>query len=332
VAIGPRAVIPRVRWLSLVVAAVVVTGCSRAPLVLTPTIAKTAVARDDVLNAKANNSLDVGLQDQHETGAAAAIDDALFRRLRAQGKTSLGSPPSRSGDLGVFAPRQGNYPAAFLARREVTLSNNSAQSEFMVFVANGEGKPWREAAYTYLELNEPQPSLAVDRQGFARRINEGGRGFGVTPADLPTQYASFLSHYNEPPPQSVFAPGARTTEQLTATRAHVASQEANNTTTISFRPVGYPVYCFATTSGGAFCLFSFLSTESYVTRPGTSFTTPLFGPGNEVILDQRETGGHASSTLELLRTRGALIPLRSTRAPVQVVGNYVGVVNASVSS
>ncbi len=121
---------------------------------LTRAQALTVLQGYNVANGKANYALDTALQNQHEEGSAAQIDNATYAMLRLQGKAHEGtSAAPERWTAQVEVPRQASTPANFLATASVNAGGKLYTTVFL-FQKDSREQPWR---VTY------EPGLAVNQ-------------------------------------------------------------------------------------------------------------------------------------------------------------------------
>jgi hypothetical protein len=307
-------------------------GCHhRGTPILTPGAAMRVMETDRQLNDRANATLDTGLQDQHETGAAAQIDDASFGQLRQAGKSAIPEPFQESGPR-AFVPVQYSYPAEFLGEWTETSATGHGQS-LALFVKTAPADHWRAAMFIWQGSNSPDPlpDLAVGKDGYARRLSptELAR-LSTSPAQLADDLASYWNRYPEPsatlPPS--LAPGGWTTarnERIRQDLAQKSAQQLDEKWVASPGPFQYRS-AYRTRSGDALVFLSIVEHIVVSTVADQSFVTPLSYQGQQVLPLAVTKGAHVLS-LDVLYTIAALEGAGGR--PARAINGYYGPIAAA---
>jgi hypothetical protein len=310
-----------------------VTGCrhQEAPPLVTPAAALQVLQTNRELNDRANSTLDVGLEDQHESGAAAQIDDNAFRQLQQAGKTAIPEPFQES-QLEAFVPVQSRYPAEFLGEWTETSAQGHGRS-LGLFVKAAPDDRWRVSLFIYQPSDSPDrlPDLTTDKHGYARRLTAAELGhLSVSPALLASNLSAFWNGYRDAsaPSSIALAPGNWTTgrnERVRQDLAHKAAQNLDETWEASTGPFHYGS-AYRTRSGDALVFFSVIEHITVSARSPLSFVTPLSYRGQQVLPLAVTKGAHVLS-LDVLYTIAALVGPGSR--PPRVIGGYSGPIAAA---
>lgn len=337
----------RLRLLALVLCAVLLSACgggddtpenpsgggvevSRDPILL-PADAREIVEELNEGSDRANASLDDTLQNSIETSPALDIDDAFFKRLRAQGRAAAGGPVRTLGDITTYVPRQTRYPARFLAF--VKLGNPQAPDEpeagrLRLYEKKSSDEPWKLAMYITVPPEFPAPDIPVDADGFAEMVDDDeADALKVEPARVADEYAQYLSGYAEGGESSIFAPGRHTTETIQAYRAQTERDAAAGINS-SIKVVGgqYPVQAFQLRDGRALAIFSEEIVTTYLAAPGKALN-PV--SGSEGLL---ETGSYSTIERTNLNMVAAVVPQADAEGLVEIAGSTGGTASFEGSS
>ncbi|HEX2054072.1 MAG TPA: hypothetical protein VHJ78_10160 [Actinomycetota bacterium] len=303
---------------------------SRDPILL-PDDARQIVEDLNEGSDKANASLDASLQDSIETSPARDIDDAFFKRSRAQGRTSVTGPVRNLQDVTTYVPRQTRYPARFLAF--VKLGNPEAPGEpaagrLRLYEKKAADEPWKLAMYITVAPEFPAPDVPLDENGFARMVTEEGvEDLKLEPARVADQYADYLSGYAAGVESSIFAPGRHTTETAVAYKAQVdRDAQAGINSSIKVTANRYPIQTFQLRDGRALAIFAENIVTTYLAAPGKALN-PL--SGSEGLL---EPGSYSTIERHNINMVAAVIPPADSNELVQVVGSTGGTVSFDASN
>jgi hypothetical protein len=311
-----------------------ISGCRRAPtpLVVTPVSARQIMDADRRLNDQANASLDLAIQDRHETGAAAQIDDAIFREMHAAGDNAF-AYPERETNLQAFVPRQHGYPAEFLGEWTSSASDGSLGTSMGLFVRPTAADPWRVTLYIYAahDSPDPLPDIAVDKDGYALPLPPAAmKAVSATTDSLPRDVAAYWNRYPDPafPVPPTLAAGSWTTTHNDDKRTDVAAKAAKQISEVSTTSPGRYQYrsAYRTRAGAALIFFTLTERVTLSVRPPMSLTGPLTYNGLQV-LPSPENSGSLTSSLDLLYTMAAVVPLSGR--PARVIDGYWGPVSAA---
>jgi hypothetical protein len=297
--VAPRAPVAAVtRVLAVAVLVGLLPGCGhRAPL-LTPTAARQILQTERQLNEQANGALDIDVQDRHETGAAARIDDDAFRRLREAGKTAVPDVYQVSAAR-TFVPRQYRYPAEFLGQWTETYAGGAHGTSVGLFVRPTPADPWRATLYLYTPSDSPDPlpDLVVDRDGYATRLSfDDLERLNANPDRLAREVADFWNGYADPAfaLTPMLAPGTWTTTRNEETRGDVAKKSAQNQVeqfSASPGPYRYDS-AYRTRFGGALLFISVVEHIVVAVVPPMSLVTPVDYRGRQVLPLAVTKGAH----------------------------------------
>jgi hypothetical protein len=317
----------------VLVTAAMLLGCGRrrGPL-LTPTAALGIIRTERDLNDRANATLDVDLQDRHETGAAARIDDDAFRRLLVAGKTAVPGAVQTNGSR-AFVPRQSDYPAEFLGQWTETGADGTHGTTLGLFVRLAPGDAWRVTLYVYAPSDSPDPlpELAVDRDGYAVRLSVGQTQKLRTSADDITRgLAEYWNGYADPtfPLSTPLAAGGWTTQRNENTRQDVAKKAREQQTerfSASAGPYRYGT-AYRTRSGDALLFISLVEHIAVSVVPPMSFSTAMTYRGRQVLPLSVTQGAH-EMFVDVLYTTAVVEP--PAGRPVRLIAGYSGPIGAA---
>ncbi len=318
---------------AVVVLAGLLAGCGRrrVPL-LTPTAALGIIRTERELNDRANAALDVDLQDRHETGAAARIDDDGFRRLLEAGKTSVPDVVHTSASR-AFVPRQYDYPAEFLGQWTETGADGTHGTSLGLFVRLAPGDAWRVTLYIDAPSDSPDPlpELAVDRDGYAVRLSAGQTHKLRTSADdITRDLAEYWNGYADPtvPLSPALAAGSWTTQRNENTRQDVAKkarEQQSERFSASAGPYRYST-AYRTRSGDTLLFISLVERIAVSVVPPMSFSTAMTYRGRQVLPLSVTQGAH-EMFVDILYTIAVVEP--PAGRPVRVIAGYSGPIGAA---
>ena len=274
---------------------------------------------------KANASLDTALQDSIETSPARDIDDAVFKQLKATGKTSI-SGPGDLQDVVTYVPRQTEFPSRFLAYVTTSGGDNSTESlskYLWLYEKKSADEPWKIAMYVPLPRNFEAPKVAVDGDGFAEMVSEDDSGeLKVPPSDLPRELADYLSAYATGSQSTIFAPGSHTTQTQQRIKSLVDTQSQQGINfSVEIQPSEFPVQAFKTEDGGALTLFAYNVANRFGAAPGKTLRSTR---GSEGLL---APGSYATIQRNTVSMLAAVVPPATSDDQVRIVGSAGGTVS-----
>ncbi|MDX6254497.1 MAG: hypothetical protein QOJ11_831 [Frankiales bacterium] len=134
--------------------------------VVTPAQAASIVKAYLRANNAANAHFNRALQDRHEAGSAAVIDDAYFRIAVKVGLPPVA--PFQASGLKVYVPRQPRYPALFVAYYHAKFSGKPAARDTSValFQRRSARDTWRVISEPTIPAGFEVPKFVVGPDGY----------------------------------------------------------------------------------------------------------------------------------------------------------------------
>ena len=140
-------------------------------VVLTPAGAVAVVKDYLTANNLANAHWDLRLQNAHEAGSAAVIDDAYFRIGTAVGLPH--TPAFGATGVKVYLPRQTRYPAVFVAyyRSKIVGKPAGKGTNVALFQRASVRDRWRVTSEPYIPAGFEVPRFTVDAASFVCTVD-----------------------------------------------------------------------------------------------------------------------------------------------------------------
>lgn len=314
---------------AVILLALVLAGCGGASATshaMTPTQASAAFNTYNRNNAKANETLNIGLQNQNETGTSAQIDDADYQALKDQGKATEGKYALMPKPYAIYPL---NYAAASLKKGGTeyfvaTAGKTSSPYSAFLFAKTGTEGTWQV-------LYEPT-MLAGTRLQFI--ANGGGYYSGgplpklvVSPSTALNDYVNYLNGYANPSTADLgpLAAGPKTTGFMTTYANVCKSFKAKGpglSCTLIFSEDSSPIVTLPV-KGGALT-FAAYDLGQYFGLPANAYAIQNAGRTNwsALLPPGRYHGGITEDSVVQV---AMFIP---TKGRVQVLGSYGGIVSA----
>lgn len=228
--------------------------------VLTPAGAVAVVKDYIAANNRANAHWDLRLQNAHETGSAAVVDDAYFRIGAAVGLPH--TPAFVATALKVYLPRQTRYPAVFVAYyRPKPVGKPAAKyTNVALFQRASSRDRWRVSNEPYIPAGYEVPRFDVDAAGYIPAWDPASMSVPAAQLNRWWVTAQFAGAAGRAPAKawartSLLKGYASDTSSLNAATQRLVTQ------TFTFAATRFPPVCLASRRG-ALC---FLSTNFSVT-------------------------------------------------------------------
>ncbi len=308
---------------------------------VTPAAAKAAVAADDAVNNRANAALDLAIQDGHEAGAAAVLDDASF--VLDHALATPGPATFTHSDLRVGVAFQTAYPLSFVvfghydpgadASTTTTVTPTPGPrptgDRILVYDRQSASTPWKNVAAVTLPAGVPTPTLATDCNGFALAVAAFDPSLAVPPGSLATRLARYLTaNAASGATPSDLLGGAGSTAILAGIRA-AAAYDALLGATLSYSaaPGDFPTAAWRTAEGGALVMLAVSGT--YRVKPiGRG---PIVQPVDRSVWNQfLDPGTYPEASFHDLSIVGAIIPRADRGAQVGWIASNSGFVSAGL--
>ena len=297
---------------------------SRDPVLL-PADARNIVDEVNAGSDQANATLDESTQASVETSPALDVDDAVFKRARALGSSSIGSP-GEIEEAVTFVPRQTDYPAQFVAFVKTDAPDNPsipATNWLWTYEKAAADEPWKLAMYVVLPADFAAPEIEVDQDGFAQTVSEQeADDYKLAPHRVSEELAEYLSSYQTEVDSSIFVPGPYTSQLSQGLRAQAEREAAAEiTATVKVEAGEFPLQAFKRTDGSALVVFSQNMAMNYAAAPGKSLK-PL--RGSEGLLEQ---GDYATIQRNVINMMAAEVPPATSEEMVRILGSTGGTVS-----
>ena len=223
-------------------------------VVLTPAGAAAVVKDYITANNRANAHWDQRLQNMHETGSAAVIDDAYFGIGAAVGLPH--APAFGTTGLKVYLTRQTRYPAVFVAyyRPKTVGKPASKYTNVALFQRTSARDRWRVSDEPHIPAGFEVPRFEVDAAGYIPAWDPASMSVPAAQLNRWWTTAQIAGAAGRTPAKawartSLLKSYASDTSSLnTATQRLVAQ-------TFTFAPTNFPPVCLASRRG-ALCFLS----------------------------------------------------------------------------
>ena len=170
-------------------------------------------------------------------------------------------------------PRSGANPPWFLA--EFALKGGKSWRQ-LIFQKTTQG--WRVVASSVTDPKMKVPAIAKDRDGLATALPVDERGtLTISPRQAAQSHVRlFATAGAEPRARQTIAPGSFTTE--IANGVQDERKELGGQWNVRYQPKLAPeIFALKTSAGGALIWYGFLQRNSYVARPGSTYTASFHG-------------------------------------------------------
>ncbi len=308
-----------IRGIGVVAVCAFVSACGAAASGITAAAAKTVVSDYNAANTKANNALDVALQNQHEEGASALIDNAYYQEFKLMGQKSEGGTyAAPKWSTAVYPATTQGWPKYFLADVRTT-SKPAAPPQLFLFAQDARNASWRvlyEVPIGSLANPILVPQVA-ESQGTIPVSNAGN-------TSMLTAFASYRSNYTNAS-SSKFAGGEFTSGWNLKTQTQFAGLRTNGSVSVSctyegkYQPLELPL-----ANGGTLVFAIFQTVDSvkmqsqfYLQQPASRSVLPAF----------LAPGAYSAMTITQLDEVAFVIPKGSGK--IQVIGDYGGIIKAT---
>ena len=318
---------PLVTLLTVLGGVTALAAPASAQVVLPPTQAAAEQVVNQYIQANThnNNTLDVEGQAAIEDAPIKPIDDALFREYRGRGKTTLAENVTNDS-VKVFRPDQSSYPLSFLALQR-SHDPNAKVRQYLLFGKASAADPWKVSMAAQLLDRAATPKLKVDSDGFAKVVtDQAAAALVVKPTELAPKLAKVWDKsLNGVPTSKDFEPGVLTTD-VSATFVGELQQLPLSQAKVDFKftPGENRPSCFATSRGGALCLFVVTIRETLKPASGSFVQPPTREPLTGLIAPGSYKEVHFDRTAILV----AAVPKRGKLARADVIGIYEGLTHA----
>lgn len=308
-----------VRGIGVAAVCALVSACGTATTGITTSAAKTVVQEYNAANSKANNTLDVSLQNLHEEGASVLIDNAYYQLFKLMGQKSEGGTYAvPKWNTTVYPGKTSGWPKYFLADVRTT-SKPVAPPQLFLFAQDAKNDPWR------VQYEIPVGSLA-NPIAVPRVANSQGTISINIPNDTSmfAAFARYRSNYTVAS-SSKFAGGEFTSGWNLKTQSQFAGLSTNGTVSVScsydsqYQPLALPLAQGGTLVFAVFRTVDAVSMQSqfYLQQSRTRSVLPAF----------LAPGAYSSMKITQLDEVAFIIPQGSGK--IQVIGDYGGIINAS---
>lgn len=309
----------RLFLLAVLLASLALSSCGTPPAAgISVSAALAIVAKYNVNNTRANNTLDVSLQNANEESSAAVIDDADYAQSRLLGQSAEGGTQSPRPVWKVTVyPGPASGTRSFLALIR-TITPAHVPPQLFEFVKDSSSEPYRvryEVPLGTTSVHENIPSFALD-------------GGVLVPSPGPDAPLEALAGYWQSLTSngSSFAPGPFTTGQRSSERQVAASLDGLGSSSVaSSLDAAFPVVSYPLASGGTLVFGTLKTTYTIISTSAIRFDqqqdraqfSPFLAPG-----------AYANVTWTQLDQVAVVVP---SSGPMAVIGDYNGIISASGS-
>ncbi len=309
----------RVRSIGIVAVAFLVSACGTATAGITTSAASAIVAEYNTANTTANNTLDVAIQNQHEEGASALIDNAYYQIFKLMGQKSEGGTyTAPKWDTTVYPATSQGWPKYFLADVRTT-SKPAAPPQLFLFSQDARNARWRvlyEIPVGSLANPIPVPGIAAAHGAIA--VSD------ATDTSMLTAFASYRSNYMTAT-SSKFAGGEFTSGWNLKTQSQFAGLRTSGSISVScaydsqYQPLEFPL-----AQGETLVLAIYRTVDAVSMHQQYSLQQPA---SRSVLPAFLGPGSYSSMTITQLDEVAFVIPQGTGK--VQVIGDYGGIIKAT---